>query len=290
MTNIKIAVWIAIFPITSFASGYIACYSGTSWEWATDSAGHYYSAEGDYKNITGSSIKKFISKTKFVDMLAACQRALGAEEVTGMFAAGNAYNYPIIFKNWHESQPASKPSIDHESTKNIYDKLSNHSLNRPSMNMNEGSYVIVDLGGEGYQNIFSVESGFKSAININVRETSSQSGLPIPYLIKIDSFDKEYPIGNNVVDYMIMQGAPLTKHNVNEIERMLRLGGQVGLWIDEDVQENKDNIKELEKKLRTIAIRGSAAQDEFAGKNPNPKILLKDNRFGTDLGQQIYSY
>ena len=55
------------------------------------------------------------------------------------------------------------------------------------------------------------------------------------------------PFEDEFADYVVMQSAPLTPTNSKEIERVLRIGASVGLWIDQD--RFGVAIAELAKKL-----------------------------------------
>ena len=114
-----------------------------------------------------------------------------------------------------------------------YPAWGNIRIDRKDMGISRFMRLHLDLGGEGYHEEHSVVSGFKDAINVNARETDSQNPhSKIPYLVYIKSFENLYPFADSFANYITMQGSPLTPNNVNEIERMLKYGGEVGLWID----------------------------------------------------------
>ncbi|NJR59417.1 MAG: hypothetical protein HC769_11530 [Cyanobacteria bacterium CRU_2_1] len=159
---------------------------------------------------------------------------------------------------------------------NINEMISkgNKKVSRRDLNLQEQK-IHLDLGGEGYHEKDGVVSGFRTAINLNAQENDSQyPELKIPHLILVD-YSKPYPFADDFADYITMQGAPLTPHNVNEIVRMLRKGGKVGLWIDQEFFQKQ--IKDLASKLnfRSEFKEVNKYEDEFGGKAGNSKILIE---------------
>lgn len=171
----------------------------------------------------------------------------------------------------------------------------------------------VDLGGEGRFTTHGVTAGFGNALNINARWTNSQLiGVPIPNLIPVVGWkhNPPIPLADGVVDYVTMQSAPLTEHNVNEICRVLAKGGCVGLWIDLDTPvvtggsrstascTNLDMVHCLAERLKsevTYCCSGAdddskggqclygdcdedGCWDEFEGRYPFAKCCIVDRR------------
>ncbi|MDZ8224746.1 hypothetical protein [Nostoc sp. ChiVER01] len=139
--------------------------------------------------------------------------------------------------------------------------------------------IHLDLGGEGYHEIDGVVSGFRTAINLNDQKNDSQyPKIEIPHLVLVNYYSEFYPFADGFADYITMQGAPLTEHNANEIARMLRKGGKVGLWIDNDYYQNR--IKDLASKLKSKPKEVNKYEDEFGGKSGgyNIKVLIEDGR------------
>ena len=151
----------------------------------------------------------------------------------------------------------------------------NKKVSRRDLNLGKQK-IHLDLGGEGYHKGYSVVSGFRTAINLNDQKNDSQyKNLKIPHLVLVD-YSKPYPFADGFADYITMQGAPLTPHNVVEIVRMLRKGGKVGLWIDQELYQKE--IKNLASKLKSKHKEVNKYEEEFGGKAGNPKILIEDGR------------
>ena len=159
----------------------------------------------------------------------------------------------------------------------------NQFASRADMGIDDDFLLHVDVGGEGYHVCYGVTSGFTNALNLNAQTYDSQRhNVPIPLLIHVESWTSAppYPFTDGTVDYFTMQGAPLTKHNVNEMARCLRRGGKIGLWINHGDFEQE--LNSLASKLNTTPVwsdsPGSACIDEFDGKFPSPKVCLHDQR------------
>ncbi len=151
----------------------------------------------------------------------------------------------------------------------------NTKVSRSDLNVGQ-QMMHLDLGGEGYHEVSGLISGFKTAINLNAKENDSQPPFEkIPNLVRVD-YSKPYPFADGFADYITMQGAPLTKENIDEIVRMLRKGGKVGLWIAEDIFA--DDIRELASRLKSKAETVGKDRDEFGGKAGGDKILIEDGR------------
>lgn len=152
--------------------------------------------------------------------------------------------------------------------------LGNRQVNRADAGAGPEDYVVVDLGGEGGFVYQGLVAGCKDAINLNVRTANSQTGQPIPNLVKLKNWADPYPLGNGFANYIMMQSAPLTDHNVNEIVRMLKPGGVVALWVERRRFINQINT--LAKRLRTTPIYDM--RDEFNYPAEMRKILIRDRR------------
>ena len=149
-----------------------------------------------------------------------------------------------------------------------------HFVTREDIHADCDNYIILDIGGEGYHHVHGITSGFEDAINLNVLTTDSQTDQPIPNLVELDNWVDPYPIADDFADYIVMQGAPLTDHNVDEIVRLLKRGGKVGLWINVDLF--KDNIIDLATRLKAGVF--FHAKDEFSGQAGFSKVLIVDHR------------
>jgi hypothetical protein len=148
----------------------------------------------------------------------------------------------------------------------------------------DGSYhVHLDVGGEGYHEVYGIASGFRNAINLNAQTADSQPPYgQIPMLVQVPDWptNPPYPFIDGIADYITMQGAPLTAKNVSEIARVLRIGGKAGLWIDRD--EYQGAINQLAQLLGCTPTYstdpGSGCTDEFDGRTGWPKVCLQRNR------------
>lgn len=160
-------------------------------------------------------------------------------------------------------------------------------VTRQDMGIDYTYNLHVDVGGEGYHEIGEgsarIVSGFASALNLNAKEYDSQrSDVHIPLLIHLTDWDTDppYPFADRTVNYFTMQGAPLTMHNVNEMERCLDVGGKIGIWFDHGDFENE--LAELARLLNTTPRWSDDAvdpcYDEFHGEFGTPKVLLDDHR------------
>lgn len=149
---------------------------------------------------------------------------------------------------------------------------------RTTMGIDDSNYLHLDIGGEGWTTAYGIESGFRSAININDRTTHSQTGRLIPNLVQVQNWGTSpgYPVADRSVDYITMQGAPLTSKNASEMARTLRADGSIALWIDP--AEVVDGVR-VEQRIRELAgtLGKSVAWscwDEFNGTAGNPKICI----------------
>ena len=98
---------------------------------------------------------------------------------------------------------------------------------RDSMKIDDGYFLNLDVGGEGYHSFSGVTSGFVGAININDKERGTQpSDGPIPQLILVGPWEKSppYPFADRTANYITMQGAPLTNYYVGEMARVIAPG------------------------------------------------------------------
>lgn len=147
-------------------------------------------------------------------------------------------------------------------------------VTRADIHADCGNYIILDIGGEGRHSAHNMITGFENAINLNVLTTDSQTNKPIPNLVEIDNWVDPYPLGDGFADYIVIQNAPLTNHNVDEIVRLLKRGGKVGLWVD--VNQYQNNIIDLGRRLKAGVF--FHADDEFKGKAGFSKVLIVDHR------------
>lgn len=153
-------------------------------------------------------------------------------------------------------------------------------ISRSDLNLGEQK-IHLDLGGEGYHEKTGIVSGFRTAINLNAQQYDSQyPNIEIPHLVLVN-YSKPYPFANDFADYITMQGAPLNTHNANEIARMLRKGGKVGLWIDQNYFQKE--IKDLASKLGSKPKEVNKYEDEFGGRAGYTKILMNKNKDRDEL-------
>jgi hypothetical protein len=130
----------------------------------------------------------------------------------------------------------------------------------------------LDIGGEGPFTAYNTTCGFDDALNVNAQTHNSQLRTPIPMLVRLHpwSTNPPYPFQDGTVNYVTMQGAPLTAHNVREIARVLAPGGSVGLWIalrqrpEHGLpQTNLDRAVELATLLRSKVRISCAGSDDL---------------------------
>ncbi len=145
---------------------------------------------------------------------------------------------------------------------------------REDVEKNYSAYVVIDIGGEGYHESFGLKAGCKNAINLNVLSSNSQNQRPIDNLVKLRNWLDKYPIGSRFADYIMIQSAPLTSHNVDEIVRMLKPGGAVALWVDR--KSFKSQIEDLAKKLNSSPAYD--VPDEFSYEESMRKVFIRDFR------------
>jgi len=174
-------------------------------------------------------------------------------------------------------------------------------VSRTDMGIDDGYFLQLDIGGEGRFTAYGITSGFENALNANAQTTNSQTHDQIPMLIHLQdwSTNPPYPFKDGTINYITMQGAPLTEKNVHEIARLLAPGGRVGLWIvpsqkpeSNKPQTNLDRARELASLLNSTVLFScagpdqpppgwqcnTACQDEFNGEYPITKICIADNR------------
>jgi hypothetical protein len=143
--------------------------------------------------------------------------------------------------------------------------------------------VKLDVGGYGvYRELGGTLSGIPGTLNLNDHPTnpnSSPPGQAVRALVLMPGWDgnPDYPFEDEFADYIVMQSAPLTPTNSKEIERVLRIGGSVGLWIDQD--RFGPAIADLAKKLNCTplpctAANGNLGMDEMGGNYVFPKVQL----------------
>lgn len=151
-----------------------------------------------------------------------------------------------------------------------------------TMGIDNTYFLQLDIGGEGYGDNYGVESGFQEVININAQKWHSQTKWPIPSLVWVNPWgtNPPYPFANGTVDYLTLQGAPLTNKGVEEFARVIKKGGSVGLWVDPkspvEGQPMLVNINRLARLLNTTVSDDCA--DEFVGKAGNSKLCMTDHR------------
>lgn len=156
-------------------------------------------------------------------------------------------------------------------------------VTRQQIGIDDNYSIKLDVGGMGvYQHNVGGIAGLPDALNLNDKSKNPDSlppDIPIPYLVLMPDWrtNPTYPFDDGFADYIIMQSSPLTPTNVQEINRVLKIGGSVGLWIDQD--GFKMEIAELAKLLNCnplpcTAANGNLGMDEMDGKYVYPKILL----------------
>ena len=145
----------------------------------------------------------------------------------------------------------------------------------------DGNYPIhLDVGGEGPIDLNGIETGFQAAININDTRTCTVCTVkdqPIPNLVLVQSWSTNpgYPFKDDFADYITIMNAPLTNKGVEEMARVVRPDGKIGLWIDQE--RFKEQISNLATKLDTTPIYN--ARDDFHGKAGFTKILIIANKY-----------
>ncbi|MTI43680.1 hypothetical protein JM93_01561 [Roseibium hamelinense] len=151
---------------------------------------------------------------------------------------------------------------------------------REDLGLEKSDRFHVDIGGEGFHEASGVVSGFKGAVNLNAQKFDSQyPDKEIPNLVQLEAWhtDPPFPFKKKTVDRYTMQGAPLTRHNVNEITRTLAENGTVELWLDhgEFDKELKELASNLDAKIEWSDDPNTSVVDEFDGGFPTPKVVLK---------------
>ena len=117
-----------------------------------------------------------------------------------------------------------------------------------NFNVSYPSITHVDIGGEG---LIKNYAGFEDSANVNVQTVQSgrtdQFGnfIPIPNLIKLNSWDDPIPLSSNSVPYVTFQNTPLTEHMAREAARIVKIGGKIELWIDPKYKNMVDLIIKL---------------------------------------------
>ena len=134
-----------------------------------------------------------------------------------------------------------------------------------NFNVSYPSVTHVDIGGEGLikktsnnsDNPFArstdtdTYAGFEDATNVNVQTVQSgrtdQFGnfIPIPNLLKLNSWDDPIPLSSNSVPYVTFQNTPLTEHMAREAARIVKIGGKIELWVDPNYKNMIDLIIKL---------------------------------------------
>lgn len=149
-------------------------------------------------------------------------------------------------------------------------------VSRNQLHINSSQFIHLDLGGEGFHEDYGFVSGFETAINVNSQTHQSQKQtVAIPRLVYIKNYNNPYPFADQFADYITLQGAPLTQHNVNEIARMLKPGGKVGLWIDKLMFQTQ--INDLARQLGDpYPTEVPIWMDEFEGKAGFRKIEIQN--------------
>lgn len=176
-----------------------------------------------------------------------------------------------------QRQPDPPPSLDAvvEQIVKVVGKpaMPGKKATRSNIGIDSTYRIHVDVGGEGLVQDpgTGYYSGFRDSINLNDRDTqSSDPKKKIPYLVRIRDWDQEFPFGEKFANYVTLQSAPLTDHNVLEISRILAPGGEIALWID--VDRFWDNIERLAGLVNGYALYNAA--DEFSGSVSYPKTKI----------------
>ncbi len=154
---------------------------------------------------------------------------------------------------------------------------------RADMGVDAAYPIHLDVGGEGYHEVFGIRSGFERALNLNDKTQDSQPPHgKIPMLVLLTSFstDPQYPFTDGIANLITLQGAPLTPQNVSEFSRLVAPGGRIGLWIDRaDFQPQIDQLADLlHTTPRYSTDPHSGCVDEFDGAAGFPKICLLNER------------
>jgi hypothetical protein len=185
-------------------------------------------------------------------------------------------------------------------------------VSRKALGISETQRIHLDIGGLGYyftkftrpnpnpkpgeSERLPITAGFRDAINVNDTLVNVDADVigsppPVPNLVLVRSWTSFpppiYPFEDNFADYVTMQSVPLTSFYVSELARILRVGGMLGLWID-DTAAHRDRIEELRKALNddigplgvANTRNGTLFFDEFTGEYKFPKRTLVKRPFG----------
>jgi len=127
---------------------------------------------------------------------------------------------------------------------------------RADMGVDENYFIQLDIAGEGFYREGGNNYGFIDAINLNALTTNTLTGKAIPMLVQLPSFDTNppYPFVDKIANYITMQNAPLTDTNVAEITRLIRPGGRVDLWIDQE--RFRAQLSQLAANLKCTPVMG----------------------------------
>lgn len=139
---------------------------------------------------------------------------------------------------------------------------------RDDLGLGSSDTLVVDIGGEGQKTDRSdgLESGNVHAVNLNWQEYLSPGPFDLVVNgngehISIDGEDKaripnlirpsrpweqnpSYPFADDTVDGIMMEGAPLTDHNVDEISRVIKPGGWALLNIGDNYEPQVNELAE----------------------------------------------
>ena len=204
--------------------------------------------------------------------------------------------YQVTLVSEIQSQPSASPSPKQPTLSVITNEIARivgspakpgKQVSRSDLGILDSQRIRIDIGGLGayIHSGTGTLSGFADSLNMNDVKTNPDSAPPnatIENLILVNNWNTQpaFPLANGFADYITMQSAPLYPFYVNEINRVLRKGGMVGLWIDEDTfQPQINQLAGLFNctPLPCTAANGNLGMDEFHGNYVFPKLLLTKN-------------
>ncbi|WP_296428467.1 hypothetical protein [Yoonia sp.] len=153
-------------------------------------------------------------------------------------------------------------------------------VSREDLGISDDTHVHVNIGGEGPVDSYGLQTGFDGAINLQAADgiigdgthQTQDTSVPIPNLVRVESWDQDFPFAEGFADTITMQNAPLYDHNVEQIARMINKdGGTISLWIDRDAFGG--NVEKLAAMVGGEIIWEDT--DEFGGAAGSAKITIQ---------------
>jgi concanavalin A-like lectin/glucanase superfamily protein len=158
-------------------------------------------------------------------------------------------------------QPAPPPSLE-ELVRRIRSRVGvparqGARVSRADLGINDDYPILLDIGGEGPLDVGGLVTGFSGAININALMTGTGTpvvtvafgesrGAPIPLLVQLAAWDTDphprYPFTDKFADQITMIGSPLLDVHVAEMARVIKVGGEINLWVDKSWGANVERL------------------------------------------------